>query len=231
MAPSPTSFGRRAGPQPALKLVSAPRVAACGAGLVLLLIGPSWTIRALTGEAPTEAAAVSMRVGDTTLRVAPSWMAAPSTRETLRLGLSWPGLQAARFASSGSDDALVVELRSGAGEDAAERASQRHARFVTAETEAEHGLVRRGFAPGSPYARDLLVQGVADGDAFEALCPGAATRDASTPASGPPERCVARWRQSGLEVTLRFPPSALPAWRELRSRVGDLIERASMPAP
>jgi hypothetical protein len=144
MASTTPSFGRRTAAPPALKLVSAPRVVVGGLALALLLVGPSGAIRLLTDDASPEVATAELRLGAASLRVPSSWVAAPLTRDAVRLAMPWPELGEARSAVASPDRVLIVELRAAAGDDPAERARERHARFVTAETSSEHGLVRRG---------------------------------------------------------------------------------------
>jgi len=108
------------------------------------------------------------------------------------------------------------------GLDPGERPARLYARFLTPETlEGPGGLVLRHFEQGSPYDSEELLLAPPDGRSFFARCP---KQDVGAPG----EACISVFRESGLDVELRYPPELLEHWDALYNGAHALLAKMTM---
>ena len=109
----------------------------------------------------------------------------------------------------------------GSGLDPAERMEKLYQRFLDAE-EWSHpgGLTMKRFTAGSPFADEDLYFAPPEGRLFSARC----GRPAASP-DGLPDVCLYEFRQSGVNVLLRFAPARLADWEQVSQGVRQLLAR------
>jgi hypothetical protein len=99
--------------------------------------------------------------------------------------------------------------------DPAARLSDLHARFLEPGLNpAQAGLMMRRFRPLSPYAGEELLFAPPDGRLFWARCPAPAQPGTSLVAPV----CLTELRRGGLDLQIRFDPSALDRWTQIEAR-------------
>jgi hypothetical protein len=123
------------------------------------------------------------------------------------------------LASLGAALLIAITPPDGIG-DPASRLSDLHARFLEPGLNpAQAGLMMRRFRPLSPYAGEELFFAPPDGRLFWARCPAPAEPGKGLVAPV----CLTELRRGGLDLQIRFDPSALDRWTQIEARLTALL--------
>lgn len=198
-------------------------LAVIGAGLTYFGIGLFATMRSTIVIA--RIAGNQLQIDSQYLRVADQMRG--GEQRQIDLAVRFPDFRPSRDASAGAGRAagaatqeIVITLT--VPDDAvepADRASKLYARFLEPDAWSHPGgLVMRRFEARSPYEREELYIAPPEGRTFFARC----MRPAQPP-DGLPESCISEFRQSGLDVRVRYNAELLSEWQQLTDGVRGLV--------
>lgn len=197
-------------------------VYAFGAALVAGSGALGWYI---TQRANQNRALVASAVGDVTVAYAPAYARFGGGRsggrfDTLELAATFPDFRPAGDSvtplaeADGSGKSALVFFtfaRADRKMDPADMVGLLYARFLEPGVEeTEQGLIKRAFQDGSPYQGEDLYFAPPEGRAFAARC-----ARPTKPSDGLPETCLSLFRESGLDISIRFGRPLLARWQRL----------------
>ncbi len=188
----------------------------------------------ITQRASQNRAVVASAIGDVTLVYAPAYARFGGGRsggrfETLELAATFPDFRPAGESvtplpqADGSGKTALIFLTIASADrkiEPADLTAQLYARFFEqAVEETEEGLIKRAFQDGSPYQGEDLYFAPPEGRAFAARC-----SRPTVPSDGLPETCLAVFRESGLDVSMRFGRPLLDRWERLAGGAKALVQ-------